>query len=196
AVRLSEALPAVRVGLVHGRMPAAAKDRAMLAFQAGRVQLIIATTVIEVGVDVPNATLMVIDNAERMGLAQLHQLRGPVGRGPEASTCVLLYRAPLSPLARERLRVIRRSSDGFAIAVLSLIFFTWGALTSLNDVLIPHLKAVFEMNYARTMLIQFTFFSTYLVMSLRAGRLSAHVGYKPSMVIGLLIAALGALAFY
>ena len=116
AVRLSEALPAVRVGLVHGRMPAAAKDRAMLAFQAGRTQLLIATTVIEVGVDVPNATLMVIDNAERMGLAQLHQLRGRVGRGPEASTCVLLYRGPLSALARERLRVIRESSDGFEIA--------------------------------------------------------------------------------
>jgi len=90
----------------------------------------------------------------------------------------------------------RNLSANAAIAVLSLIFFTWGALTSLNDVLIPHLKAVFEMNYARTMLIQFTFFSTYLVMSLPAGRLSAHVGYKPSMVIGLLIAALGALAFY
>src|SRR5256886_4796452 len=97
-------------------MPAAAKDRAMLAFQAGRTQLLIATTVIEVGVDVPNATLMVIDNAERMGLAQLHQLRGRVGRGPEASTCVLLYRAPLSALARERLRVIRECSDGFEIA--------------------------------------------------------------------------------
>jgi ATP-dependent DNA helicase RecG len=116
AARLSEALPAVRVGLVHGRMPAAAKDHAMLAFQAGGIQLLIATTVIEVGVDVPNATLMVIDNAERMGLAQLHQLRGRVGRGSQASTCVLLYRAPLSALARERLRVIRRSSDGFEIA--------------------------------------------------------------------------------
>ncbi|HJX22747.1 MAG TPA: ATP-dependent DNA helicase RecG, partial [Steroidobacteraceae bacterium] len=116
AARLSEALPAVRVGLVHGRMPGAAKDHAMLAFKAGKIQLLIATTVIEVGVDVPNATLMVIDNAERMGLAQLHQLRGRVGRGSQASTCVLLYRAPLSALARERLRVIRRSSDGFEIA--------------------------------------------------------------------------------
>jgi ATP-dependent DNA helicase RecG len=116
AARLSEALPAVRVGLVHGRMPGAAKDQAMLAFKAGKIQLLIATTVIEVGVDVPNATLMVIDNAERMGLAQLHQLRGRVGRGSQASTCVLLYRAPLSALARERLRVIRRSSDGFEIA--------------------------------------------------------------------------------
>lgn len=87
-------------------------------------------------------------------------------------------------------------SSNAALAVLSVIFFTWGALTSLNDVLIPHLKAVFEMNYAQTMLIQFTFFSTYLVMSLPAGRVIAHVGYKPSVVIGLIIAALGALAFY
>ena len=113
---LSAALPGVRVGLVHGRMPATAKDAAMLAFKAGKIQLLVATTVIEVGVDVPNATLMVIENAERMGLAQLHQLRGRVGRGEAASTCVLLYRAPLSPLARERLRVIRATNDGFEIA--------------------------------------------------------------------------------
>src|SRR5207302_638403 len=87
-------------------------------------------------------------------------------------------------------------SSGAAIAVLSIIFFAWGGLTSLNDVLIPHLKAVFEMNYARTMLIQFTFFSTYLVMSIPAGRVVAHLGYKPSMVAGLIVAATGALAFY
>ena len=87
-------------------------------------------------------------------------------------------------------------SSGAAIAVLSVIFFTWGGLTSLNDVLIPHLKAVFEMNYAQTMLIQFTFFSTYLVMSIPSGRVVAHLGYKPSIVVGLLVAALGALAFY
>ncbi len=116
AATLSAALPGVRVGLVHGRMPSAAKDAAMLAFKAGKIQLLVATTVIEVGVDVPNATLMVIENAERMGLAQLHQLRGRVGRGPEASTCVLLYRAPLSQLARERLKVIRETTDGFEIA--------------------------------------------------------------------------------
>jgi FHS family L-fucose permease-like MFS transporter len=90
----------------------------------------------------------------------------------------------------------RNLSSTAAIAVLSIIFFTWGALTSLNDVLIPHLKAVFEMNYAQTMLIQFTFFSTYLVMSIPAGRVVAHVGYKPSIVIGLVVAGVGALAFY
>ncbi len=116
AAALGAALPGVRVGLVHGRMPAAAKDGAMLAFKAGKIQLLVATTVIEVGVDVPNATLMVIENAERMGLAQLHQLRGRVGRGTAASTCVLLYRAPLSALARARLKVIRATNDGFEIA--------------------------------------------------------------------------------
>ncbi|HXY95600.1 MAG TPA: ATP-dependent DNA helicase RecG [Steroidobacteraceae bacterium] len=116
AATLAQALPGVRVGLVHGRMPPAAKDQAMLAFKSGKIQLLVATTVIEVGVDVPNATLMVIENAERMGLAQLHQLRGRVGRGAEASSCVLLYRAPLSEPARERLKVIRATSDGFEIA--------------------------------------------------------------------------------
>ena len=116
AAALAEALPEVRVGLVHGRMPPAKKDEAMLAFKEGKIQLLVATTVIEVGVDVPNATLMAIENAERMGLAQLHQLRGRVGRGSEASTCVLLYRAPLAQLARERLKVIRETNDGFEIA--------------------------------------------------------------------------------
>jgi ATP-dependent DNA helicase RecG len=116
AAVLAEALPEVRVGLVHGRMPSAKKDAAMLAFKAGKIQLLVATTVIEVGVDVPNATLMVIENAERMGLAQLHQLRGRVGRGTEASSCLLLYRGPLSQLARERLKVIRETNDGFEIA--------------------------------------------------------------------------------
>jgi ATP-dependent DNA helicase RecG len=116
AAVLAEALPDVRIGLVHGRMPASKKDQAMLAFKGGKIQLLVATTVIEVGVDVPNATLMVIENAERMGLAQLHQLRGRVGRGSEASTCVLLYRAPLSQLARERLQAIRETNDGFEIA--------------------------------------------------------------------------------
>ena len=116
AAALSAALPDLRVGLVHGRMPPAAKEQTMAAFKAGKIQLLVATTVIEVGVDVPNATLMVIENAERLGLAQLHQLRGRVGRGALTSACVLLYRAPLSPLARQRLDVLRRTNDGFEIA--------------------------------------------------------------------------------
>jgi ATP-dependent DNA helicase RecG len=116
AATLAAALPDLRIGLVHGRMPARAKDAAMQEFKSGAVQLLVATTVIEVGVDVPNASLMVIENAERLGLAQLHQLRGRVGRGAVESTCVLLYRAPLSQLGRERLAILRDSTDGFVIA--------------------------------------------------------------------------------
>jgi ATP-dependent DNA helicase RecG len=116
AASLAEALPELIVGLVHGRMPAAAKELTMRRFKEGEIHLLVATTVIEVGVDVPNATLMVIENAERMGLSQLHQLRGRVGRGAHASSCLLLYHAPLSPLARERLGVMRRTNDGFEVA--------------------------------------------------------------------------------
>jgi ATP-dependent DNA helicase RecG len=116
AARLTEALPDLKVGLVHGRMPPKAKDQAMQEFKAGRIQLLVATTVIEVGVDVPNASLMVIENAERMGLAQLHQLRGRVGRGAHESYCVLLYQEPLSGLARQRLETLCDSNDGFVIA--------------------------------------------------------------------------------
>jgi ATP-dependent DNA helicase RecG len=113
---LKTALPGVRVALVHGRLKPADKENAMAAFQAGETQLLVATTVIEVGVDVPNATLMIVENAERLGLAQLHQLRGRVGRGAESSACVLLYEAPLSEFARERLNTLRTSNDGFEIA--------------------------------------------------------------------------------
>lgn len=109
-------LPELRIGLVHGRMKSADKQAVMRAFKDGELHLLVATTVIEVGVDVPNASLMLIDNAERLGLAQLHQLRGRVGRGTTASTCVLLYQPPLSARARERLAVLRASNDGFAIA--------------------------------------------------------------------------------
>ena len=116
AQALAAALPELTVTVVHGRMPAAAKERAMRLFKEGQIHLLVATTVIEVGVDVPNATLMVIENAERMGLAQLHQLRGRVGRGRHASSCTLLYRAPLSPHARERLGVMRHTNDGFVVA--------------------------------------------------------------------------------
>ncbi len=113
---LTAALPDLSVGLVHGRLSASDKAAVMEAFKAGRSQLLVATTVIEVGVDVPNASLMVIEHAERMGLAQLHQLRGRVGRGSSASACVLLYQQPLSETARARLRIIFENTDGFAIA--------------------------------------------------------------------------------
>jgi len=116
AAALADALPDLAIGLVHGRMPSKRKDTAMTAFKNGRLDLLVATTVIEVGVDVPNASLMVIENAERMGLAQLHQLRGRVGRGPVESTCVLLYRPPLAGHARERLGVLRDTTDGFEVA--------------------------------------------------------------------------------
>jgi ATP-dependent DNA helicase RecG len=113
---LTAALPDLRIGLVHGRQKAAEKQATMRAFKQGELGLLVATTVIEVGVDVPNASLMVIENAERLGLAQLHQLRGRVGRGSAASSCVLLYQSPLSAMARERLDTLRRSNDGFEIA--------------------------------------------------------------------------------
>jgi ATP-dependent DNA helicase RecG len=113
---LAQALPGVRVGLVHGRLKAAERAETMAAFAAGDIDLLVATTVIEVGVDVPRASLMVIENPERLGLAQLHQLRGRVGRGTIESTCVLLYQPPLSENARERLAVLRDSNDGFVIA--------------------------------------------------------------------------------
>jgi len=113
---LAAALPGLRIGLVHGRLRAKDKQATMDAFKHGETRLLVATTVIEVGVDVPNASLMVIENAERLGLAQLHQLRGRVGRGSTASSCVLLYQTPLSSNARARLEVMRETADGFRIA--------------------------------------------------------------------------------
>ena len=118
---LSAEFPELRVGLVHGRMAPEEKAEVMSAFVAGTVHLLVATTVIEVGVDVPNAALMVIEHAERFGLAQLHQLRGRVGRGAAESACILLYQNPLSAAARQRLRVIYESADGFEIARQDLL---------------------------------------------------------------------------
>jgi ATP-dependent DNA helicase RecG len=113
---LVNALPNVPIGLVHGRMSGEEKDEAMMAFKQGDTRILVATTVIEVGVDVPDASIIVIEHAERFGLAQLHQLRGRVGRGDEASSCVLLFRSPLSETATARLNILRETEDGFRIA--------------------------------------------------------------------------------
>ncbi len=113
---LHAALPDLRVGLIHGRLKAAEKKAVMAHFKAGDIDLLVATTVIEVGVDVPNASLMIIENAERLGLSQLHQLRGRVGRGSAKSSCVLLYKPPLSKTARQRLATLRETNDGFEVA--------------------------------------------------------------------------------
>jgi ATP-dependent DNA helicase RecG len=116
AIALTTALPELKVGLVHGRLKSAEKQQIMQDFKAGTIDLLVATTVIEVGVDVPNASLMIIENPERLGLAQLHQLRGRVGRGSVESHCVLMYQSPLSKTASKRLSVLRHSHDGFYIA--------------------------------------------------------------------------------
>jgi ATP-dependent DNA helicase RecG len=113
---LVQLLPELAIGLVHGRMKAEEKAAVMAEFKAGKLNLLVATTVIEVGVDVPNAALMVIEHAERYGLAQLHQLRGRVGRGSRESTCLLMYGTPLSDSAKQRLRIVKENTDGFAIA--------------------------------------------------------------------------------
>jgi len=113
---LSLTFPQLKIGLIHGRLAAREKSATMESFVRGEIQLLVATTVIEVGVDVPNASLMVIEHAERMGLAQLHQLRGRVGRGTTGGICILLYQKPLSETARERLRIIFEQTDGFEIA--------------------------------------------------------------------------------
>jgi len=117
---LQQALPDLKIGLVHGRLKADEKDQAMTAFKSRETALLVATTVIEVGVDVPNASLMVIENAERLGLSQLHQLRGRVGRGALASVCVLMYRRPLSENSQARLAAMRETTDGFKIAQIDM----------------------------------------------------------------------------
>ena len=115
-IALCEELGDLRIGLVHGRLKGEEKVAAMSAFAAGEIDVLVATTVIEVGVDVPNASLMVIEHAERFGLSQLHQLRGRVGRGAHDSVCALLYQRPLSETARARLKIIFENTDGFEIA--------------------------------------------------------------------------------
>jgi ATP-dependent DNA helicase RecG len=116
AQQLQMLLRELRVGLIHGRLKSDEKKEIMAAFKRGDIHLLVATTVIEVGVDVANASLMIIENPERLGLAQLHQLRGRVGRGSDASFCVLLYQYPLSDIAKKRLVVMRETQDGFVIA--------------------------------------------------------------------------------
>ena len=132
--------PELAIGLVHGRLKSAEKQAVMTEFSAGRIQLLVATTVVEVGVDVPNANLMVIEHAERMGLSQLHQLRGRVGRGAAKSTCILLYQNKLSEMASARLKVIFESSDGFAIAQADLNLRGPGEFLGLRQSGMPMLK--------------------------------------------------------
>ena len=137
---MQDEFPELKIGLVHGRMKPAEKQAVMAAFSAGELQLLVATTVIEVGVDVPNASLMVIEHAERMGLSQLHQLRGRVGRGAAKSTCILLYQNKLSETARARLKVIYESNDGFAIAQADLHIRGPGELLGVRQSGVPMLK--------------------------------------------------------
>ena len=117
---LRNELPQLRFGLIHGRLSSEQRQSTMLQFQKGDIDVLVATTVIEVGVDVPEASLMIIENPERLGLAQLHQLRGRVGRGAEQSYCILLYQRPLSSMANERLSLLRQTDDGFALAEADL----------------------------------------------------------------------------
>ena len=133
AADLRETLGATAVGLIHGKMPPPEKDRVMAAFAAGQIGVLVATTVVEVGVNVPNATIMVIEHAERFGLAQLHQLRGRVGRGAAKSACLLLYDPPLSQAAQARLQILRETEDGFLIAEKDLELRGGGDLMGLKQ---------------------------------------------------------------
>jgi ATP-dependent DNA helicase RecG len=137
---LKATFPELNIGLVHGRLKREEKAAVMSAFQGGQIQLLVATTVIEVGVDVRNATLMVIEHAERMGLSQLHQLRGRVGRGASASACILLYQKPLTPTARERLKVIYENQDGFEVARQDLKLRGPGELLGARQSGVPMLR--------------------------------------------------------
>ena len=140
AARLKDRLPGLALALIHGRLKPAEKDRVMQAFKAGEVALLVATTVIEVGLDVPNASLMIIENAERLGLAQLHQLRGRIGRGKIRSDCVLMYQAPLGDLARQRLAIMRASHNGFVIAEQDLALRGPGEVLGAQQSGLPNLR--------------------------------------------------------
>lgn len=137
---LQAQLPDIKIGLVHGRMKAPEKNAVMAAFQANDIQLLVSTTVIEVGVDVPNASLMIIEHAERFGLSQLHQLRGRIGRGSRESVCILLYQNPLSEDARSRLKIIYESTDGFEIARQDLLLRGPGELLGARQSGVPLLR--------------------------------------------------------
>jgi ATP-dependent DNA helicase RecG len=129
-----------KVGLIHGRLPSINKKEIMGEFKKNKIKIIVATTVIEVGVDVPNATLMVIENAERMGLSQLHQLRGRIGRGDKKSICILLYQKKLSDIAKRRLKIIYENIDGFKIAEEDLKLRGPGELLGLKQSGLPSLR--------------------------------------------------------
>ena len=140
ADKLTEILTSIKVGLIHGRMKATEKESVMQDFKNNKIGLLVATTVIEVGVDVPNASLMIIDNAERFGLSQLHQLRGRIGRGNIKSDCVLIYQSPLSDLAKQRLEIMRTSSDGFLIAEKDLMLRGPGEVLGTRQAGIPEMR--------------------------------------------------------
>ncbi len=139
---LGERLPSLSIALIHGKMKSDDKQLVMQNFKAGNIQLLVATTVIEVGVDVPNASLMIIENAERLGLAQLHQLRGRVGRGSAVSYCVLMYQAPLSKVAQARMKVMRESNDGFVIAQKDLEIRGSGEILGTRQMGVANFKIV------------------------------------------------------
>jgi len=135
-----EVFPAYRVALLHGRMKQDAKDRIMRSFSGGEIHVLVSTTVVEVGVDVPNATVMLVEHAERFGLAQLHQLRGRVGRGTHASSCILVYQFPLGDQAEERLKVLTQTTDGFVIAEKDLELRGFGDLSGTRQSGMPALR--------------------------------------------------------